>query len=334
MNEPRQRTLLASRPVSVPCWRLATLPALLAWSLCGMPPTAADQPVVSGNGTIRGQTPRGEIVIRTTDRLAGAIHSLTWNGKEFIDSFDHGRQLQSAASFDCARDTEFWAECYNPTEAGSRRDGTGERSTSRLLSYRAADAELHATTQMAFWLAPGESSAGRPALNHEVLSHHLLTKRVRIGYKHLAHVIEFQLTFTVPQGEHHTYAQFEALTGYMPAEFEQFWIFLPATGQLKALDDGPGEQPFPVVFSTTRGNHAMGVYSPDQPAAGYRHAGYGRFRFPQQQVVKWNCVFRVRDAQGIAPGDYAYRVFVAVGTLDDVRHALAALHAEFAKRAE
>lgn len=288
------------------------------------------QPRVSGTGTIRARAAASEIVIQTTDRLAGAIHSLTWNGKEFIDSFDHGRQLQSAASFDCGRQTEFWAECYNPTEAGSRADGRGERSSSRLLCYHAEGNGLRTTTQMAFWLAPGERSSGRLALNDTVLSRHLVSKRVRIGYKHLDHVIEYRVTFTVPTGEYHTYAQFEALTGYMPAEFERFWKFVPETGQLEPLDDGPGEQASPVVFSVDTGTHAMGVYSPDQPSAGYEQAGYGRFRFQREQVVKWNCVFRVQSPEGIAAGDYSYRVFVAVGALADVRKALCVLAAEFA----
>ena len=46
---------------------------------------------------------------------------MTWGGKEFIDSTDHGRQLQCAAAFDW--DRGFNAESYNPTEAGSRDDG-------------------------------------------------------------------------------------------------------------------------------------------------------------------------------------------------------------------
>jgi hypothetical protein len=292
----------------------------------------ADEPrrALSGNAVIRGPWGSSEIVITTTDRLAGAIHSLTWGGKEFIDSYDHGRQLQSAASFDCAAAGEFWAECFNPTEAGSRADGTGAQSSSKLLRIRARGPELQTTTQMAFWLAPGEKSFGRPALNDKVLSDHLVSKRVHIGYKELANVIEYEVTFTVPKGERHTYAQFEALTGYMPEEFEKFWTFRPSSGKLEALSDGPGEQAFPIVFSTAGGTHAMGIYSPDQPSPGYEQAGYGRFRFQAERVVKWNCVFRVRDAKGIAPGDYRFRLFVVVGTLEDVRQSLASLVAKFA----
>lgn len=289
------------------------------------PPPKRDDGTPSGNAAIRRLAGAGEIVIKTTTRLAGAVDSLTFNGKEFIDSADHGRQLQSAASFDCARPGEFWAECYNPTEAGSRDDGAGATSTSKLLSLRAEGNRLTTTTQMAFWLSPGETSSGRPALNDTCFSRYLVSKRVRIGYKELAHAIDYHVTFTVPAGERHTYAQFEAVTGYMPEEFSDFWNYDVSSGKLLRLDDGPGEQASPVVFATANGSHAMGVFSPDQPSPGYEQAGYGRFRFAKEKVVKWNCVFRVRDAEGINPGDYSYRIFIAVGTLADVTRSLGAL---------
>jgi hypothetical protein len=87
-----------------------------------------------------------------------------------------------------------------------------------------------------------------------------------------------------------------------------------------------------VVLATADGKYAMGVWSPDQPSRGYEKAGYGRFRFKREKVVKWNCVFRVRAPNGLAAGDYRYRMFVAVGTLEDVRRAMAALVAEHAGR--
>ena len=180
---------------------------------------------------------------------------------------------------------------------------------------------------MAFWLKPGEKSEGHPARNDKVLSDHLIRKRVHIGHKALPHAIEYEVTFTVPRGEHHTQAVFEAVTGYMPAEFSRFWKY--DTGQLKPLDDGPGEQAHPVVLATPSGSHAMGVYSPEQPSRGFEKIGYGRFRFKAEKVVKWNCVFRVRDPKGIVAGEYRYRMFVVVGSLDDARTTLQALHKEF-----
>src|SRR5579884_2678689 len=209
---------------------LCACAAALAWAVA-----APD-----GDAVIRGRAGPSEIRILTTRRVAGAVHSLTWNGKEFLDSFDHGRQLQSAANFDCGR--PYVDEVFNPTEAGSRADGRGARSSSKLLRLRADGNELETTTQMAFWLAPGEQSAGHAARNDRVLSDHLLRKHVRIGCKDLPHAIAYDVTFTVPPGERHTYAQFEALTGYMPPEFSRFLRFGPATGELKELPEGNGEQ--------------------------------------------------------------------------------------------
>jgi len=308
---------------------------LAAWLvLLTFPPAALGQETgnsPAGDATIRASAGSSEIVITTTTRLAGAIHSLTWGGKEFIDSHDHGRQLQSACSFDSGAPKDFWAEAYNPTEAGSRADGAGPKSSSRLLAIQAAGSELRTTNQMAFWLAPGEKSSGHPARNATVLSDHRVSKHVRIGYQSWPNAIEYVVTFDVPPQEKHTYAQFEALTGYMPSDFSRFLKLDASTGKLTPLDDGPGEQKYPVVLATQSGSHAMGVYSPDQPSKGYANAGYGRFRFAAERVVKWNCVFRIRDPRGVPTGKHTFRMFVAVGTEEDVRSTLAGLAKAFGK---
>jgi hypothetical protein len=300
---------------------------MIALFAVGIVSVAYGEKTASGDAVIRSKAGPSEIVITTTGRLAGAIHSLTWNDKEFINSTDHGRQLQSAAGFDV--DKDHGPETFNPTEAGSRDDGTGTKSSSKLLRLRADGPLLETTTQMAFWLAPGEKSEGQLARNDTVLSHCLLSKRVHIGHKELPHAIEYEVTFTVPAEEKHVSAQFEALTGYMPAEFSRFWKYNIEKAALEELSDGPGEQARPVVFSTADGAYAMGVYSPDQPSRGWQEVGYGRFRFKEEKVNKWNCAFRTANPKGLPPGDYHYRMFVAVGTVEDVRTTLKALVDEF-----
>jgi len=277
---------------------------------------------VSGDAEISAAAADSKIVIRTTSRLAGAIDSLTFRGREYIDSHDHGRQLQSAASFSDGR-PGFVPETYNPTEAGSRHDGAGPTSTSRLLMFKTNGNRLETRTQMAFWLRPGERSEEQLARNRTALSDYLLRKRVTIGYRNLSQVLEYVVTFTIPSGASHRYAQCEAVTGYMPNEFSKFWVLDLKTGKLRALSDGPGEQRHPVILATPDGRHAMGAYSPQQPSPSYAHVGYGRFRFAAQKVVKWNVVFRRRSRTKPLPtGDYTFRTFVAVGTLDEVRSTL------------
>jgi hypothetical protein len=283
---------------------------------------------VDGDSVIRGKAGESEIVIKTTNRLAGAIDSLTWNGMQFIDSFDHGRQLQSALSFDGGSDEPFWAERFNPTEAGSRGDHTGDTSTSRLIHLSADDNLLKTRVQMAFWLPPGEKSFGRPAINQTELSNHQLSKQVRIGWNDLPHAIRYETTFHVADNEPHRFAQFEALTGYMPEHFNQFLTWDPRQNRLQSLDDGPGEQALPVVFSTADKQHAMAIFCPEaiiaQPANSGHVTGptYGRFRFKNEKVVKWNCVFRVRNQSKIVAGDYQFSMFVVVGSLSQVQSTL------------
>ena len=281
----------------------------------------------SGDAVIRAPAGNSEIVITTTSRLAGAIHSLRWNGKEFIDSFDHGRQLQSAANFDLGG--ELRDEAFNPTEAGCKRDADGPTSTSRLLELSAAGSELVTVTQMAFWLRPGQRGAGGVAMNTTALSDHLLRKEVRIGVPGFAHAIRYAVTFTVPAGERHRRGTFEALTGYMPRDFRTFSV-LREDGSLAPLSEGPGEPRHPVIVSTATGSHAMGVWSPDAAHTTGQPPTYGRLWFEFAHVSKWNCVFREQARRWtwpkrLKPGDYRYLVFLAVGTREQVRETLSGL---------
>lgn len=270
------------------------------------------------SGPVHGAT----LTIRASARTAGAVDSLTWQGREFINSYDHGRELQSAGSFDG------YGECLNPTEAGSEKDGTGAAATSRLVTSKVSAQSLETTVEMAFWLAPGalyprgcgSHADFRQAKNESARSRDLLVKRVEIGVPGVPDAISYDVTFET--AEDHETAVFEALTAYLTPEFSDFFTWNPASGLLAALSDGPGEQPLPVIFSTPDRNFAIGVYVPDLPRAARSAAGYGRWRFngnPQiagWNTVKWNAVFREKPAPR---GRYRYRCYVAVGALEDVQ---------------
>jgi hypothetical protein len=304
---------------------------VLIVALSGLPTGAAGPMTEVGNAVIRGKVGPSDIVLTTTSRVAGAISSLQWNGKEFVDNFDHGRELQSAVNLDVRG--RLLPEVYNPTEAGSKADGRGLATSSRLLRFQVDRGELLSTTQMAFWLRPGEksgrSNGQRPAENDAVLSPFLLTKKVQIGYKSLPHVISYFVTFALPATERHTRAVFEVVTGYMPAEFDHYWKFNVRDGKLERLHDGVGEQSFPLVFATDGGAYAMGIYLPG-PQPRRRtwlpvRYGYHRFQDPYTNVNKWSCIQDIHDVNGLAAGKYSFQAFVIVGTLHDVQTSLDAL---------
>ena len=245
------------------------------------------------------------ITIRASDQFSGAIFSLTWRGVEFIDSYDHGRQLQSAVQFNGRR------ECYNPTEAGANADSGGRWSSSELLSVIAEANTLRTLTRMAFWLGPGEVSPSCPggASNAASLSDHQLAKTVTVR----GNVITHDVTFHVPRS--YERADFEAVTAYLPARFDTFWSYDPRSDAITPLEKARGARDDPVVITTSDGSYAMGVYSIRLPQSAHPTSGYGWQRFETEQVSKWSCVYRLKHLQ---PGSYSFRCFIIVGSLDDV----------------
>ncbi|HEX7655275.1 MAG TPA: hypothetical protein VF607_17325 [Verrucomicrobiae bacterium] len=306
-----------------PGWYLALI--LYAGLSGGACAAETNPPAISGDAIIRAPAGASEIVIKTSTRMAGAIESLQWDGQEFINKVDHGRELQTAWNGDAGQDPIF-AEVYNPTEAGSRDDSAGSTSSSRLLNIQAHGNQLTTLSQPAFWLSPGATSGGQPARNKTILSPDRLRKMVVIGYQNLPHAIDYQVTISLAPENHNRQCVMEALTGYMPPEFSRFYTFDPATAKLSPLTDGPGEQALPVVFATADGKYAMGILAITDPGAAPAGRGptYGRWRFTDFGVVKWNCVYRLNDTAGLS-GDYRYHLIVAVGALENVRSTFQAL---------
>lgn len=279
---------------------------------------------VNGDATIQAHNVMGATLsISTSHRVAGAIDSVIWNGYEFINRADHGRELQSASSFDGL------GECFNPTEAGSERDDTGPTSTSVLLSIDTSNNELKTTSLMAFWTSVGgaypQGCGGNPAIksaqNTTNLSNHKFSKKVSIGFAGISNVIEYLSSYEV--SEDHGSGTFESVTGYLGGEFSSFWTLNPGSGQLSTLSSEHGEQRLPVILSTGNQAFAMGVYSPDQPQLEYYSAGYGRFNFPAQGTMKFNSVFRTSTTPR---GVYNFRNYIIIGNLSQVSASMMQLH--------
>jgi hypothetical protein len=260
--------------------------------------------------------------LQTRNRFAGAISAVTWKGQSFINSRDHGRELQSDVFFNN------YGVCYNPTEAGSRANGAGDRSSSVLRAIRVRGNQLWSVTQMAFWLQPGQSSYPpvcgnhtylHHAVNRAVLSKVVLHKHLTVGLRGFPNVLRESLTFDVPAP--YRSATFEVLTGYMPPRFSQAFYFHPRSMRLISAQGRRGEQAYPVIRSTPDHRYAMGIYSPGLPQTDWPHAGYGSADFPR--VVKWNCVYRYSP---VAARPYHFLAFVILGNLRQVEQTMHRLY--------
>lgn len=301
--------------------RLARKRTLLAAGLCvgavvGV--SQSNEAHITMPYAIFGEFQGQPVTVTATSRSAGAIESLQWGGVEFIDANDHGRDLQSAVSFDGL------TECDNPTEAGSSRDGVGASTSSSRLEAASVDGNvLRTRSRMANWLRMGQWSAACGLARNDAeanLSSTRLAKTVRFLPLY-GNVLEHRITFDLARSR--ALAQFEVLTAYMPFKFGTFYRLDPASDRLQPLSDGPGEQELPVVLSTADGTHALGLYTLQTAKPGLAGPGYGRWRFNAERVTKSNVVFRQTNA---AAGPHRFVVYTVFGSLDDVRASLGRLY--------
>ena len=302
----------------------------------GSPPP----PPPNGNSTISGSFKGSDIVIKTSSQYAGAVSSLTWGGLQFIDTTDHGREMQAAVHLSASQGG---SECINPTEAGSFDDGAGDNSSSVVQSMSASGNSLTARTKLAYWLKPGEKGpnckGGAPV--HIQPSDTTLTKTITIGYDNLANVINSANTFSLgsDSGNYSQYeglSIFEAPTMYLPASFNNFYTYDPLAKHLATVSITPTlNYTFKTgaVIVAHDNAHAIGYYTPvlydpnDHNSVQMTHLTMLRYfpassgiAGPTTQVGQWF------QRNNIVPGTYKFRSFAVVGSLGDVESALNKLY--------
>lgn len=253
------------------------------------------------------------------DIHAGAIDSITFRGVEYVDNYDHGRQIQSAIQVDNL------GECFNPTEAGSKADGAARKTSSAVRVLSSTGNVLRSETMPAFWLAPREpygkacSSYRREtrAQNGTVLSNYTIRRTSRFYGAAIPNLLLVDIKITLP--ERRQSASIEALTGYLPGNFRSFYSYNRRSRRLRALRASPegGRTTDPVIIATLDGRHAFGVLSPAITGVRPDQAYYAYFFFPGVgATAKWSCVFGELKIQ--AGATLAYSCPVAVGTLTEV----------------
>jgi hypothetical protein len=274
------------------------------------------------NGNMRIEQPALDSTIRleTSARFGGSVASIVFRGKQFVDVHDHGRELQSASSFDG------FGECFNPTEAGSLTDDVKETTSSKLLAARSGPNSIETETDMAFWLPPnydyrhqcGHSPGTTHAVNKAITGGHILDKRIELGEGGISNVIGDHVTYTVP--EPHQSGTFEAATLYTPSDFSKRYVLNFGTGNVEPTSV-IGEQQYPVILATPDGKYAVGEFSPSRP-----QPGYGTFTFANTNKI--NCVYR--ESLVAAGQKFSYLCDFVIGTLDEVKVTILDLHSRMA----
>lgn len=235
--------------------------------------------VTASNGTIT--------VTSNLSQFAGSISSIVFNGRQFVNAFDHGRLFQTAMQVDG------YGECNNPTEAGGA-DG----KASKLLAHNASADTIATEVAAAYWSQKPNGLnfcplGADPRVNGPI-SNTVISKRVEVG-KLLDNVVTWHVGISSPDAQVST--GIEVLTGYLPASFTRaFWITpnggMEESKQWKsvtsATDGYPDGGTFiptdtmvsqPIIFATEDLQHAIGVLRPAGTIKPCEAAAYHLFRF-------------------------------------------------------
>ena len=314
---------------------------------CGAP---AARSQVNGNATISSAVPvfGQPLTVSTSSQFAGSVSSIKWAGKEFINNWDHGRQLSP--------NYQFFNRyiCYNPYETGSFDDGKSPTTTSKLLSLTASGNTLESETQMAWYYpkfvsdptandACGDKSQWLPVTPYTTpLSNYRVYKKVTISYASFPNVIEYLTEAYIPEVVLKGINNPTAVLNYDFSTVGSWDVVSKTYRKLRALS---GEDDRIKIASTANGSHAMGWYSPEllQP---YRNPGSVNWWFvvppnpsypdpnnpsqpdPNFASVHIGSINHYDSFNG--PGWYPQdRVYIVIGNLDEVKNTLGNLHPAF-----
>ncbi|PYJ06844.1 MAG: hypothetical protein DMF06_17265 [Verrucomicrobia bacterium] len=296
---------------------------------------------IDGDSMITAPVLGQPLTITTLDQFAGAISSLRWGNREFVNIWDHGRQFQTALS------AFNRYECYNTYEAGSKSDGQGPTSSSHLLALSASGNRLETMVQMAWYLPTREPRPGAgdvcgdptnwlpcPAYAGP-LSNYQVGKTVTIGFAGILNVIEYSTRVWVP--ETILKGEIQTVIAVMPYEFASVRTYDIVSKDYRKIRLGHGEDDTVKVLATADGAYAMGYYSPELLQE-YGNGSAGGFRWsivppdpifpdPNYPLASVGGIDRFESFNG--PGYTSHRSYLVIGNLDQVKSGLGDLHYQF-----
>jgi hypothetical protein len=290
----------------------------------------------------------GEITLKINPaRTASAIESLKWNGQEFIDNADHGRELSVAWTYNGV------GECYNPTEPGSMLDGSGLISTSVLYSLENDGRIMSTKTKMAYWLMPSVVLGGNTPCSElssiitNPVSNDELHKSIYF-YPNNKNIIVFDMNAITARPEQKFYFEFTSyhLSALKLGKLE---VFDASSGRLADpkisglagnwIDRWTESYGFiPVAASTADGQYSIGLYCNDAVWGSKTISPqYLQFSFVPRAGLptlgsKLSVIFAKTNS--VPAGNYPVKCYVAVGSRQIVENSLKQLYREQGSNAD
>jgi hypothetical protein len=270
----------------------------------------------------------GGVTIESNGVAGGALWTWTWNGTQFINTDDCGREIQSSVFYPTSSGTQ------NPTEAGDQFTSSNLLGEQRHYSIVTALSNSGSTqTSQSIPLDFNPQSFGGSQDHPAMYPGLRIGKQITLNYHNLGAVAQYVTTFHTPVNLQN--AQIEIPTGYLQKNFNRYFTYdaysqslTEVTGSLSSCstDHNYGFTPASgyggVIISDASGNNAMGVYGITTPMGG-SVSYFALWNITCQNTSKWNAVF----GPGTIPaGDNVYASWIMTGTLAYVQTLMNALY--------
>jgi hypothetical protein len=279
----------------------------------------------------------GGVTVRSNIVAGGAVWEWRWNGFQFINTYDYGREMQSAAFWEV--EPGVWA---NPTEAGdghSAQSQPGFRHGSPMhsfsLSYGGLNNQNVTSSSIETRCVPLEWD---PSLHGGSTLHPVIWKDVVIGkdlimnFNGMGPVAKYITYFSTPTSL--PIASIEIPTAYLNGEFNRYWVY---NAQTKTLTQPPMEYGVGgssgaygehnvlyggVIISNAAETAALGIYGVQE-----KHGGsvsyYTLWNFTEQGGTGQYSPGTSKMAAVFGPGKIEsgvtrFNSYICTGTVSDV----------------
>lgn len=258
------------------------------------------------------------------NQVAGAaVWSWVWNGIEFVNTNDYGREIQSA----------FFYGNQNPTEAGDVAvSGDVQDMHGSPVASLTVTGDGISTRALPLEWNPGISgaSADQIALYNTVQ----LGKDIHMNYNNMGGVAQYVTSLTLPNAISN--GSLEMPTGYLKSGFNRFYTFDSSNGATTEVHPpvcntganvqyGPPSGYGGVIISNGDQTAAQGIYGALKSVGG--PAGY----FTLWDFTNGGCPYQTSKWDIVTDGNFpagtsTYNSYVVTGTLAQVQQMMRALY--------
>jgi hypothetical protein len=290
-------------------------------------------PRYNNSATISSST-TGNGVTASVNRVAGdSIWSWSWNGSNFINTADYGREMQSSIFYSNGA----WRQ--NPTEAGDFKTGSLADMHGAPVTYESVGGGVISTQAIPLEWQPANAGASSDQL--ALYTGTAIGKNVNLNF--MPGVASYQTVFTLPNAlPDGPTTQGEIPTAYLNASYDTYWVFdaqsavltnvgnlVPVCNEQSFQLPGPVSPPFSgyggVIISNAAQTLALGIYSRldyvGGPTGYFTMYNYVDNGCPSA-TSKWAAV----HMHGWPAGTSTYTTYVVTGTLNSVTQNMVTLY--------